>query len=375
MKPDTKRTWAEISTGNLVHNMRAIRASLPAGTKFLGVVKADAYGHGACPVARALERAGADYLAVAGLDEASELRREGIRTPILILGHTPPEYVPELTELDLTQTVTNLAKAREYSAAAGALGRSLRIHIKVDTGMCRLGFLCDGERFSGGVKNIADSCRLPHLEPEGIYTHFAMSDEPGQEAENYTRGQLRLFLDMLEALEREGIVFPLRHCANSGAVLRYPEAALDMVRPGILLYGCGQGEDRRLDLLPGMRLVTRIGTIKHYEAGARVSYGGTWTAPRHTRMGVVPIGYADGLLRCLGGNCAFYTAGGFAPQRGRICMDMCMIDLTELPQAEVGAEVEVFGPHASVEALAARAGTISYELLCSVSKRVPRVYI
>ena len=374
MKPDTKRTWAEILPGNLVHNMKLIRAALPEGTKFLGVVKADAYGHGAAAVSRALEENGADYLAVAGLDEAIDLRRAGVGLPILVLGHTPPEYVPELIQHGLTQTVTNRAKAEEYSAAARACGGVLRIHIKLDTGMCRLGFLCAGERFAQGVENVAGACRCPNLDPEGVYTHFSMSDEPGPESEGFTRAQLRLFLDMLDALEGRGIRFRLRHCANSGAVVNYPEAALDMVRPGLLLYGYGGGE-KFPNLLPGMRLMTRVSTIKHYDAGSRVSYGGTWTAPARTRMGVLPIGYADGLLRCLGGKAAFYVAGGFAPQRGRICMDMCMVDLSALPAAEVGSPVEIFGDHAPLPLLAEQAGTIPYELMCSVSKRVPRVYL
>lgn len=369
-----RRTWAEINLDNIAWNMRAIRAVLPTGTKFLGVVKADAYGHGAVAVARVLERNGADYLAVAGIDEAIELRRAGIHMPILILGHTPPEFVSELIANRLTQTVTNLAKAEEYNGAAAACGGRLTIHIKLDTGMSRLGFLCAGERFGQGVENVAGACRLPYLEAEGIYTHFAMSDEPGAEAEEYTRGQFRLFMGMIEALAGEGITFAIQHCANSGAVERYPETALDMVRPGLLLYGYGDAAGR-LDLRPCMRLVTRIGTVKHYEAGTRVSYGGTWTAARHTRMGVIPIGYADGLQRRLSGKGEFWVGGARVPQVGRICMDMCMIDLTDAPQADVGDEVEVFGEHIDLEKLAGQAETIPYELLCAVGKRVPRVYI
>ena len=373
MDLNTKRTWAEISLGNLVHNMRAVRAALPAGTRFLGVVKADAYGHGAVAVSRALEANGADYLAVSCLDEALELRRAGVGLPILILGHTPVEYVPALLENHLTQTVTNRAKALEYDAAAAEQGEKLRIHIKLDTGMARLGFLCAGEHFAQGVQNIADACRCPNLVPEGIFTHFAMSDEPGEEAADYTREQFRLFLDVIAALEREGVKFELRHCANSGAVLNYPETALDMVRPGLLLYGYGDGG--RLGLRPGMRLMTRVATIKTYDTGTRVSYGGIFTAPRRTRMGVVPIGYADGLFRCLSNRCSFSAGGVMVPQRGKICMDMCMIDLTDAPDVHVNSLVEIFGREAPLETLAETAGTIPYELMCSISKRVPRVYV
>lgn len=369
-----KRTWAEISLPNIRHNYEAIRRSLPEGCRFLGVVKADAYGHGALPVSRLLQEAGADYLAVSCLDEALELRRGGITMPILILGHTPPEYTGLLIEQDLTQTVSALAKAREYSAEAVRLGKTLRVHIKLDTGMSRLGFLCAGDYFDIGVGNVIASCQLPSLEPEGIYTHFAVSDEEGEENEAYTREQFDLFQRLIAAVkERGGVEFAIRHCANSGAVVNYPEMALDMVRPGLLLYGYGD-DTGDLGLLPCMRLVTTVSTIKHYEAGTAVSYGRRFVTKRHTRMGVLAIGYADGLPRVLSNKCSFAVAGGFAPQRGSICMDMCMLDLTELPQAAVGDEVEIFGEHNDIEALAKEAGTISYELLCAVSKRVPRVY-
>ena len=369
-----KRTWAEISLSNIRHNYEAIRASLPAGCRFLGVVKADAYGHGALPVSRLLQEAGADYLAVSCLDEALELRDGGIEMPILILGHTPPEYTGLLIEKDLTQTISALAKAKEYSAAANALGKTLRVHIKLDTGMSRLGFLCAGDYFDIGVGNVIASCMLPNLEPEGIYTHFAVSDEPGEDNETYTRAQFRLFCDVIDAVgARGGIRFPIRHCANSGAVVHYPEMALDMVRPGLLLYGYGD-ETGRLGLKPCMRLVTTVSTIKHYEAGTSVSYGRRFETQRHTRMGVLAIGYADGLPRILSNKCSFAVPGGHAPQRGSICMDMCMLDLTEQPQVAVGDEVEIFGEHNDIEVLAREAGTISYELLCAVSKRVPRVY-
>ena len=369
-----KRTWAEISLENLRHNYEAIRKSLPAGCRFLGVVKADAYGHGALPVSRLLQEAGADYLAVSCLDEALELRRGGITMPILILGHTPYEYTDTLIEEKITQTVTCLAKALEYSAEAVRLGKELKIHIKLDTGMSRLGFLCAGGYFEEGVDNVIRSCRLPGLVPEGVYTHFAVSDEPGETCEAYTRGQFKLFMDVIAAVKaRGGVAFPIRHCANSGATVSYPEMALDMVRPGLLLYGYGDSSGK-LGLLPCMRLVTTVSTIKFYEPGTSVSYGRRFTTDRRTRMGVLAIGYADGLPRLISNKCSFAAGGGFAPQRGSICMDMCMVDLTELPQVDVGSEVELFGPMNSIYKLSDAAQTIPYELLCAVSKRVPRVY-
>ena len=369
-----KRTWAEISLDNLRHNYEAIRKSLPAGCRFLGVVKADAYGHGALPVSRLLQEAGADYLAVSCLDEALELRRGGITMPILILGHTPQEYTGTLIEENITQTVTCLAKALEYSAEAEKLGRELKIHIKLDTGMSRLGFLCAGGYFEEGVDNVIRSCRLPGLVPEGVYTHFAVSDEPGEDCRDYTRKQFALFLRVIDAVrERGGVKFSIRHCANSGATVSYPEMALDMVRPGLLLYGYGDSTGK-LGLRPCMRLVTTVSTIKFYEPGTSVSYGRRFTTDRRTRMGVLAVGYADGLPRLISNKCSFAAKGGFAPQRGSICMDMCMVDLTELPQVDVGSEVELFGPVNSIYKLSDAAQTIPYELLCAVSKRVPRVY-
>ena len=370
-----KRSWAEISLPNIRHNYEQIRSSLPENCRFLGVVKADAYGHGALAVSRLLQDAGADYLAVSCLDEALELRQGGIHMPILILGHTPHEYTETLIENDITQTVSAYAKAALYSEAAAALGRTLKIHIKLDTGMSRLGFLCAGSYFGTGVENLLRTLALPNLECEGIYTHFAVSDEPNAGSEAYTREQFRLFNAVIAAVEeRSGFHVPIRHCANSGAVASYSEMALDMVRPGLLLYGYGDPENK-LDLRPCMRLVTTVSTIKFYEPGTSVSYGRRYVTTERTRMGVLAIGYADGLPRLISNQCRFAVPGGFAPQRGSICMDMCMVDLTGLPQVDVGSEVEIFGEHNSILTLSEAAQTIPYELLCAVSKRVPRVYI
>ena len=370
-----KRTWAEINLDNLRHNYESIRAALPENCRFLGVVKADAYGHGAPTVARLLQSCGADYLAVSCLDEALELRDGGITMPILILGHTPHEYTGTLINNNITQTVTCLAKALEYSSEAEKLGKRLKIHIKLDTGMSRLGFLCSGAHFDEGVQNVIESCRLPGILPEGVFTHFAVSDDPGEiSSEEYTRAQFALFTSVIDAVrERGGISFPIRHCANSGAVVNFPEMALDMVRPGLLLYGYGDNTGR-LNLKPCMRLVTTVSTIKIYEPGTCVSYGRRFVTGRRTRMGVLGIGYADGLPRLISNKCSFAAGGGYAPQRGNICMDMCMVDLTDLPEVDVGSEVEVFGEHNDINLLSDAACTIPYELLCAVSKRVPRVY-
>ena len=369
----TKRTWAEIDLSALRHNYHAIRNSLPRGCRFLGVVKADAYGHGALRVAKLLEEEGADYLAVSCLDEAMELRQAGIAMPVLILGHTPAEYTAQLIEYNITQTSTCLAKAEEYSAEAAKLGKTLKLHIKLDTGMSRLGYLCADSLFEEGIRNIISSCRLDNLEFEGIYTHFAVSDEADETSSLYTLKQFNLFNRVIdEVKKRSGYEFAIRHCANSGAVIHYPEMSLDMVRPGLLLYG--YGDEGKLSLQPAMRFLTTVSTIKYHEPGTFVSYGCTYQTTRRTRMGVIAAGYADGLPRLSSNKCSYRIEGCDAPQIGTICMDMCMVDLTDIYDAEVGSEVELFGPDNDIGSLAAAAGTIPYELMCSVTKRVPRVY-
>ena len=374
MDSTLKRTWAEIDLDALAHNYTVLRKRIGADVKFLGVVKADAYGHGSVQVSRLLQEMHADYLAVSSIDEAVELRLNDITMPILILGHTPKEQVGRLIKYNITQAVTCKAKALEYSEEAVRLGGTLKIHIKVDTGMSRLGYLCDGDYFDTGVEGICEGCSLPGLDAEGIFTHFAVSDEPGEQCEAYTRHQFQLFTDVIAKVEEKlGKRFLIRHCANTGAVARYPETWLDMVRPGLLLYGYGEFAEE-LGLLPVMSLKATVSTIKTYPAGTAVSYGGIYVTAKKTRMGVIPYGYADGFFRCLSNRCSLMTSEGPVPQRGKISMDMCMIDLTDKMGVDVGSEVEIFGRRNSINDLAALAGTIPYELTCAVSKRVPRIY-
>ena len=375
MKSTLRRTWAEVDLDALAHNYNTLRERIGKSVKFLGVVKADAYGHGSVQVSRLLEELGADYLAVSSIDEAVELRHNGITMPILILGHTPKEEVGELIKNNITQAVTCKAKALEYSKEAVRCGGTLKIHIKVDTGMSRLGYLCDGDYFDSGVEGICEGCRLPGLMPEGIFTHFAVSDEPGEECRAYTEHQFKLFTDVIAAVEKKlGRKFAIRHCANTGAVARYPKTWLDMVRPGLLLYGYGEFA-KELNLRPVMSLKTTVSTIKTYPAGTAISYGGIYKTDKKTRMGVVPYGYADGFFRCLSNRFWLMTEEGLVPQRGKICMDMCMIDLTDKMGVDVGSEIEIFGKENPIEKMAELAGTIPYELTCAVSKRVPRKYI
>ncbi len=374
MKSTLRRTWAEIDLDALENNYKKLKEKVGEQTKFLGVVKADAYGHGAIQIGRKLAELGADYLAVSSIDEAMELREGGISMPILILGHTPKEQVPNLIHYDLTQTVTCKAKAEEYERAAAESGKKLRCHIKVDTGMSRLGYLVE-EDFFDGVEGIVEACQSEHLEVEGIFTHFSMSDGDSEETVQYTEHQFELFARVIREVEaRWGRKFQLRHCANTGATANYPETYLDMVRPGLLLYGYGKYA-KGLGLLPVMNLKTTVSTIKIYEKGTRISYDGTYVTDRKTRVGVLPIGYADGYHRYLSGKWDVMTEDGPARQIGRICMDMCMVDLTNCPNVETDSVVEIFGKKNSIDDMAALAESIPYELTCSISKRVPRKYL
>ena len=374
MESTLRRTWAEINLDAIAYNYKEIRKKIGSDVKFLGVVKADAYGHGSIQVGKLLQELGADYLAVSSADEALELRVNGITMPILILGHTPKEQVPRLIEYNITQAITCKAKADEYSAEAVKCGGTLKVHIKVDTGMSRLGYLCDNANFDTGVNGITEACNMPGLFAEGIFTHFAVADELGDKCDNYTQHQFELFTKVISAVEdRLDHKFAIRHCANTGAVARFPETYLDMVRPGLLLYGYGEFA-KEMGLKPAMTLKTTISTIKIYPEGTAISYGGTYVTEKTTRIGVLPYGYADGFLRSLSNKCYLYTKEGPAKLRGKICMDMCMIDITDMPTVDVGSEVEIFGEKNSIDNLAELAGTIPYELTCAVSKRVPRVY-
>ena len=368
-----KRTWAEIDLDRLARNYRALRALADPSCKFMGVVKANAYGHGAVAVARALESLGAEYLSVACLDEALELREAGVQAPILILGLTPPEYAGALLEHGIAQTVGDLETAAALSAAATAAGKPLTVHLKVDTGMSRLGILCDEAHLEGAAEIIRRACALPGLRWEGIFTHFANAD--GDEA--YTMRQFTRFLDLLDRLAARGIVFPIRHCAASAAVLNYPCTHLDMIRPGIALYGHypAPGMEHTCALEPVMTLKTRVAAVRDLPAGTAVSYGCTRVLERDSRVAVLPVGYADGYFRLFSDALEVQIGPGRAHLLGRVCMDMCMVDVTDLPGVSPGDESVLYGDQAPVEAGADLVGTIQYELLCDVSPRVPRVYL
>ena len=379
MDTEQKRTWREIHLSHLEHNYNTLRAMLPVGCRFLGIVKANAYGNGAIRVARKLEEMGCEYLAVACVDEAADLRAAGVKTPILVLGSTPAEYAETLLELGLTQTVFDLAMAHALSDAAMAAGKRLKIHVKLDTGMSRLGFLCDEGHMDQSVEAVAALCSLPGLEHEGIFTHFADSDG----SEEYTMLQLTRFLDVLGKLEGRGIFFSIRHCANSGAVLNYPCTHMDMVRPGLALYGHYPAPScEGLDgpgLLPVMELKSRISAVRALPAGTLVSYGRTFALKRDSVLAVLPVGYADGIHRLCSNHMDVLIHGQRAPIVGRVCMDMCMVDVTDIPGVQGEDVATVYGKDGEenlpIEEAAHTAGTIQYELLCAISERVPRVYL
>ena len=376
MERSLKRTWAEINLDNLAENYQKLRQKVKPGTKFLGVVKADAYGHGALWVSRKLEQLGADYLAVSNVEEAEELRHNGVHMPILLLGYTPENMTETLIANDVTQDVPSLEMARAYSAEAGRLGKVLRVHLKLDTGMGRLGFQCDEEHFEQSLQEILEAVRLPNLDWEGVFMHFSVSDEPDSiRCREFTKLQHERFVHMITEVEsRADMHFRLHHCCNAGGVAFFPEYAWDMVRPGILLYGSGDMA-QETGLKPVMTLKAAIGPVKVFEPGASISYGRTYFTTGYERIGVVPVGYADGLFRLNSNRWQMLTRDGLAPIRGRICMDMCMIDLTDLPNIGTGDVVEVFGEHNLVNDMAKQVQTIPYELLCAISKRVPRLYL
>lgn len=367
-------TWAEVDLDCIAHNMREIRRVTSPRAEVMAVVKADAYGHGAIEVAQIALANGASRLAVAVLDEALELRKAGFMVPILVMGYTPEYQAEIVVQHNITQTIYRLETAQALSLAATNLGKKAKVHIKLDTGMGRLGVAPDSE----GAELVAAIRRLPNLELEGLFTHFAAADE---EDHAYTWRQFDAYQGFVQRLEERGIRFSLRHVANSAAIFNFPEMHLDMVRVGISLYGYYPSAEvrREVNLRPALSLKTQIGQLKVVPAGTGVSYGVTHVTDRATTIATLPVGYADGLNRRLSNTGQVMVRGHFARIIGRVCMDQCMIDVGHIPDLAVGDEVIVFGQSQEIrwnaEDVALQLGTISYEVLCAVSRRVPRVYL
>ena len=373
-----KRTWAEVDFDKLAHNYHALRGLAPAGTKYLGLVKADAYGHGAVPVAKKLEELGADYLGVACLDEAIEVREAGVRTPILILGCTSSIYAAELVKYNITQACYDLEYAKELSAGAQKAGGTITVHIQCDTGMTRLGFMCHEDTMEKSASEIIEAVKLPGLKAEGIFTHFSDSDG----SEEYTMLQFGRFQDIIQRVRDLGYEFEIRHCANSAATLLYPATYLDMIRPGIVQFGHfpdAKMDHALCDLVPVLELKSRVATVRDVPANTPVSYGRTNTLTRPSRLAVIPVGYGDGFCRGFSNKLTVLINGKKLPIVGRICMDMCMVDVTDAPDVKEGDVAILYGSDGTndqpVEAGAEIMNTISYELLCVLTKRIPRIYL
>lgn len=369
------RVVAEVNLDAIKHNYEEIRKYIPHEVEMMAVVKADAYGHGAVEVANLLQGEGVNRFAVAIVKEGEELRESGITSPILVLGYTPRADIKALIENNLTQTVFSYEMAKTISDEAGKLGKTVNIHLKVDTGMGRIGFLSSPQSIEE-VKMIAS---LPHLNMEGIFTHFSTADE---EDTTYTKKQWHIFEGFLKELREVGIELPIIHAANSAAIMCHSYTDLNVVRPGIILYGYYPSEylkGKILDLMPAMTLKTQVVHVKELPEGHYVGYGRTHYTHHKTKVATIPVGYADGYSRRLGNAGRVLIRGQYAPIIGNICMDQFMVDVTEIEGVSVEDEVVLFGKKGEneipVEELASLLGTINYEIVCMIGKRVPRVYI
>ncbi len=380
MEKYLRRTWIEVNLDALRHNYEEIKKSLEPGCEIICVVKADAYGHGFENTVAEFTSCGCNYFAVSNLEEAMQVRSVNNDCSILILGYTPAKYAEVLALNNISQTVFNGEYASELSENAVKAGVQVNIHIKVDTGMSRLGFVYhDSVENSGSVAEAVTACNLPGLFPEGVFTHFSSADE--EQGEVFTRLQYELFRTFVDELEFEGVKFQLRHCCNSAATVLYPEMHLDAVRPGVILYGLNPSAylEGKIDLKPAMSLKTVVSMVKEISIDSPVSYGRRYyTGDKTVKIATIPIGYADGYRRGLSGNVSVKIGNKTAPVIGSICMDQCMVDVTDIENVKEGMTVTVFddekGSPLSVDAIASKVGTINYEIICGINKRVPRVY-
>lgn len=379
MAEQTGRNWARVDLAKIEHNYHVMRGLMRPGCRYLAVVKANAYGHGAVPVARTLEAVGADWFAVATLEEAAQLRCAGISLPILILGWTDPRMAGELARLDITQAVFSGEYGRSLAEQARRAGAPVQAHIKLDTGMHRIGFRPQED---GALETVAALYRERYLRCTGIFTHFAVSCDANEEADRRTKEQFVRFTGFIGALRERGIDPGICHCCNSAAIVRFPEMQLDMARVGIIGYGLAPSDDMRAcaPVQPALSLHSRIVQLAVLPAGDGIGYGLTCASGRERLAATVPIGYADGYLRAWGcGKACALVRGRRAALLGRVCMDQLMLDVTDIPQVCVGDTVTLVGEDGgeqiTFDGLAELAGTIGYECVCGVSSRVPRVYL
>lgn len=370
-----RRTWVEINLDNIEHNYRLVRKIVGDRIKIMAIVKANAYGHGSCKVAPLLESCGADWFGVSNINEAIELRKAGITKPILILGYTPIECTRQLFEFNITQTLLSPEYAERLAATAEKEGVIVDAHIKLDTGMNRIGFgTADGS--DELISEVSRLCYIPSLRVTGVFTHFAVADESSDTSREYTKMQHSRFMEVCRVLEENAYNLDI-HCCNSAATVFYPEYHHTMVRPGVILYGCSPTGEAipKLPLKPAMKLVSVVELVKTVKKGEKISYGCTFTAPRDMKVATIPIGYADGYPRGLSNKGFVFAGGKLAPVVGRICMDQLMIDASGIP-LKPDDPVTLFGGDSpiEIETVAGLLGTINYELMCGISRRVQRVY-
>jgi alanine racemase len=384
---DKPLIWAEVDLNAYAHNIKELRRITHSDASLMAVVKANGYGHGATEVAREALQNGAEWLGVARINEAIQLRTEGFAAPILIFGYTPPDLADKLIEFDLTQTVYSYSTAEVLSSKAQSRGKTIRIHIKVDSGMGRLGLLPQAlvsrttsqDSKSDPVREIESIAKLAGLEAEGIYTHFATADSADK---SYANKQLDIFLDFLNRLRRAGLDPLIKHAANSSALIDLPESHLDLVRPGIATYGLYPSDEvnkKRVTLKSVMALKSRIIHLKQVPAGFNVSYGITYQTEQPITIATVPVGYADGFNRLLSSRGDMLVHGQRVPIIGRVCMDLSMLDVGDLSNVDLEDEVVVFGQQGdesiTADEIASRLNTINYEVVSTVMERVPRIYI
>ena len=372
-----QRVWAEVDLDAIWENMVHMKENIAENTKILAVIKTDGYGHGGVPIAKMLEQL--DFMfgyAAATYEEAHVLREAGVKKPILILGYTFPYCYEELIREEIRPAVYRRDTVEELAAAAAKVGKKAKVHIKVDTGMGRIGITPDEE----GLEFVRFLIEHPELEVEGIFTHFAKSDEADKTSANH---QLELFQNFIDKIQTElGITIPVKHCSNSAAILEMPQANMDMVRAGITTYGLYPSEEVRKDIVPlraAMSLYSHIVYCKTIHAGQSVSYGGLFTAQKDTRVATIPVGYGDGYPRSLSGRGYVLIHGKRAPILGRVCMDQFMVDISEIPEAMDGDKVTLLGmdgtERITAEELGELSGRFNYEFVCDLGKRIPRVYI
>ena len=376
-----KRSWAVVDLDAVADNIKTIKKLLDPHCMLMGVVKADGYGHGDKYISDELVRLGVNWFGVSNIDEAISLRKQGIYHPILIFGHTPARFAKTLNEYNITQTVYSAEYAQELSEACEKQGVILDIHIKIDTGMSRLGFVVNEDNINRTIEEIRKIYHLPCFRPYGIFTHFAVADEKSKKSVDFTYQQFDKFKEIISALEKRGMTFKIKHCCNSAATICYPEMHMDMVRPGIITYGLSPSKELEgmIPLKPAMQLYSTITLVKEIKEGTTVSYGRIFTAEKKMKVATVAIGYADGIERELSDTAYMLVNGQKAKIVGRVCMDQLMLDVTDIEDVKIGDIATIVGTDGentiTFEEMADIGNTVNYEKICIIGKRVPRIYM